>query len=47
MTEYRAKLKNAGDQLGGNPKIGKARSRKSLQSGNDTIGLLLGPSGSG
>src|SRR4030095_15302334 len=38
MTEYRTKLKNAGDQLSGNPKS-QGEIAKTLQSGNDTIGL--------
>jgi type VI secretion system protein ImpL len=38
MTEYRAKLKSAGDQLGANPKS-QGEIAKALQSGNDTIGL--------
>src|SRR5215208_5703696 len=38
MTEYRAKLKSAGDQLGANPKS-QGEIAKALQAGNDTIGL--------
>ena len=38
MTEYRTKLKNAGDQLGASPKT-QGDLAKALQAGNDAIGL--------